>query len=225
MVRRHVEISLRTLIDRQNLQLADFLNRQVEGQNVPGLDGLISQAEGHLDRLNERLDARLRELEMERHCTIADIAHLGRAWVLPHPERTTPRLAPMVRDEEVERIAVEVATRSEEARGFQVESVEADNRGFDLISRRPHPEDARTFIEVRFIEVKGRAGVGEIALTANEYKTAGRLRADYWLYAVFNCAGSPQLHTIQDPAKLGWTPVVQVEHYHIGPDAIREAVS
>ena len=43
-----------------------------------------------------------------------------------------------------------------------VESVEKDNRGFDLISRKPHPEDPKTFIEVRFIEVKGRAGVGEV---------------------------------------------------------------
>ncbi len=186
-IRRHVEISLQTLIDRQNLQLADYLNRQVEGQNVPGLDGLISQVEGHLDRLNDRLEGRLRELEMERHCTIADITHLGRAWVLPHPERTTPALAPMVRDDEIERIAIEFATRHEEARGWQVESVESENRGFDLISRRPHPEDPKTFVEVRFIEVKGRAGVGEIALTANEYKTAGRLKSDYWLYAVFNC--------------------------------------
>ena len=39
-VRRHVEISLQTLIDRQNLQLAEYLNRQIEGQNVPGLEGL-----------------------------------------------------------------------------------------------------------------------------------------------------------------------------------------
>ena len=38
-IRRHVEISLKTLIDRQNLQLAEYLNRQVEGQNVPGLEG------------------------------------------------------------------------------------------------------------------------------------------------------------------------------------------
>jgi hypothetical protein len=224
-VRRHVEISLQTLIDRQNLQLADFINRQIEGQNVPGLEGLISQAEGHLDRLNERLEGRLRELEMERHCTIADITHLGRAWVFPHPERATPAMAPMVRDEEIERIAVEVATKFEESRGWQVESVEADNRGFDLISRRPHPEDPKTFIEVRFIEVKGRAGIGEIALTANEYKTAGRLKADFWLYAVFNCGGTPQLHTIQDPARLGWTPVVQVEHYHIAPGKILAAES
>ena len=214
-VRRHVEISLQTLIDRQNLQLAEYLNRQIEGQNVPGLDGLISQVEGHLDRLNERLEGRLRELEMERHCTIADITHLGRAWVLPHPERTTPALAPMVRDDEIERIAIAFVTQHEEARGWQVESVESENRGFDLISRRSHPEDPKTFIEVRFIEVKGRAGVGEIALTANEYKTAGRLKNDYWLYAVFNCGGTPELHAIQDPSRLGWVPVVQVEHYHI----------
>ena len=207
-IRRHVEISLNTLIDRQQRQLADFLNRQIEGQTIQGLDGLISQAESHLDRLNERLERRLRELEKERHCTIADITHLGRAWVLPHPERTSPTFAPMVQDAEIEKIAIRHVIAYEESRGWQVESVESENRGFDLISRRSHPEDPKTFIEVRFIEVKGRAGVGEIALTANEYKTAQRLKNDYWLYTVFNCSGEPMLHTIQDPARLGWKPVV-----------------
>jgi superfamily II DNA or RNA helicase len=220
LICRHVEISLNTLIDRQQHQLGDFLNRQIDGRTVPGLDGLIAQAEGSLDRLNERLETRRRELEMERHCTIAEIIHLGRAWVLPHPDREQPGIAPMVRDVEIERIAVEFVTRHEEARGWQVESVESQNRGFDLISRRAHPEDPKTFIEVRFIEVKGRAGVGEIALTANEYKTAQRLKGDFWLYTVFNCASTPELLTIQDPAKLGWVAVVQVEHYHVGPDAI-----
>ncbi len=60
----------------------------------------------------------------------------------------------MVRDEEIERIAVEAVIAYEAARGWQVESVESENRGFDLISRRPHPEDPQTAIEVRFIEVK-----------------------------------------------------------------------
>lgn len=221
LICRHVEISLNTLIDRQQHQLGDFLNRQIDGRTVAGLDGLIAQAEGSLDRLNERLETRRRELEMERHCTIAEIIHLGRAWVLPHPDREQPGIAPMVRDVEIERIAVEFVTRSEEARGWQVESVESQNRGFDLISRRAHPEDPKTFIEVRFIEVKGRAGVGEIALTANEYKTAQRLKGDYWLYTVFNCGSTPELLTIQDPAKLGWVAVVQVEHYHVGPEIIR----
>jgi hypothetical protein len=221
-IAEHVEISLNVLIDRQNLQLAELVNRKIEGATVPGLDGQIAQAEAHLDELNNRLEGRRRELAMERHCMIADITHLGRAWVLPHPARTEQGVAPMVQDEEIERIAVDVAMRHERELGREVESVEAENRGFDLISRRPHPEDPRTAMEVRFIEVKGRAGVGEIALSANEYRTAQRLGKDYWLYAVFNCASTPELHTIQDPARLDWQPVVQVEHYHIGASVLRK---
>jgi superfamily II DNA or RNA helicase len=224
-VERHVEISLNALIDRQQVQLGDFLNRQIAGQTVAGLDGLIAQAEQHLDELNTCREIRQRELELERHCSIADITHIGRAQVLPHPERTSPQLAPMVRDEEIERIAVAEAIRYEEVRGRVVESVEAANRGFDLISRRPHPEDPKTFIEVRFIEVKGRAGVGVVALSENEYRTAQRLKGDYWLYTVFNCAATPELYPVQDPARLGWQPVMTVEHYKLDPAAIRQATS
>jgi hypothetical protein len=126
----------------------------------------------------------------------------------------------MVRDEEIERTAINAAIAHEESRGWKVESVESQNRGFDLISRKPHPEDPQTCIEVRFIEVKGRATVGEIALTSNEYKTAARLKKDYWLYAVFNCATTAEVHPIQDPARLGWEPIVKVEHYHIGAETI-----
>jgi hypothetical protein len=123
----------------------------------------------------------------------------------------------MVSDPEIERLAVAAAIRHEEARGWVVESVESENRGFDLISRRPHAEDPKTFVEVRFIEVKGRAGVGVIALSENEYRTAQRLKGDYWLYAVFNCAATPELHAVQDPARLGWQPVMAVEHYQLQP--------
>ena len=129
----------------------------------------------------------------------------------------------MVRDEEIERITVEVARKHEEACGCVVESVEADNRGFDLISRRPHPEDPKTFIEVRFIEVKGRAGVGIVALSENEFRTAERLKSDYWLYAVFNCAGTPELNSVQDPVRHGWQAVMAVEHYRASPEQLRGA--
>ncbi|MBP3959525.1 DUF3883 domain-containing protein [Gemmata sp. G18] len=219
-VEQHVEISLNALIDRQQHQLGEFLNRQIEGQTVQGLDGLIAQAELHLDELNTRRDTRKRELELERHCTIADITHIGRAALLPHPDRASPQLAPMVRDDEIEKIAVAEAIKHEQARGWVVESVESENRGFDLISRRPHPHDPLTFLEVRFIEVKGRAGVGVVALSENEYRTAQRLKGDYWLYAVFNCAATPELHAINDPARLGWKPVMTVEHYQIGPQEL-----
>ena len=220
VVARHVEISLNALIDRQQKQLADYLNRQIEGQTVQGLDGLIAQAEQHLDELNNRLESRRSEIEMERHCMIADLTRLGRAWVLPHPQRNAPDYRTMVSDREVEQIAVRVATEYEEARGCVVESVEDQNRGFDLISRRPHPEDPKTAVEVRFIEVKGRADVGAVALTRNEYQAAERLKDDYWLYTVFNCTSAPALHRIRDPHRLGWKPIVSVEHYWIDPESL-----
>jgi superfamily II DNA or RNA helicase len=225
-VAKHVEISLRALLHKENLNLADLLERQQNGQTIQGIEGRISMSEQHLDDLNNRLETRRRELDMERHATIADISHIGRAVVVPHPERNAPDLAPMVRDDEVEKRAIEVAIGFEEARGWVVEDVQKDNRGFDLISRRPHPEDPKTFIEVRFIEVKGRAGVGEVFLSANEYRAAERLKTDYWLYAVFNCAAQPpqlpELNMVHDPARLGWEAVVRVEQYRVGPAAIRK---
>jgi uncharacterized protein DUF3883 len=223
IIARHLEISLGELIHRSNMSLAELANRRIEGESIPGLEGNIAQAEAHLDELNNRLEGRRAELAMERHLAIGDIEHLGCAWVLPHPQRTSPGIAPMVRDEEIERIAVEAAIRHETDRGWVIESVEKDNRGFDIISRKPHPHDEKTFTDVRFIEVKGRAGVGEVALSDNEYKTAERLKKDYWLYVAYNCGTQPELHLIHDPARLGWQPVVQVAHYHLGSDAILNA--
>jgi hypothetical protein len=220
-VARHVEISLNALIDRVQVQFAKLLEQKVSGSTESGLDGRLKQAEERLEELNERLERRRRELQQERQCTVSDIRVHGRAWVLPHPERHTPGLAPMVRDEEIERIAVRAVTEYEQARGWQVVSVEAENKGFDLISRHFHPEDAQTAIGVRFIEVKGRAGVGEVALSSHEYKTAVRLQKDYWLYVVYNCAATPEVLVIRDPAQLGWEPLGQVAHFRLGPQAIK----
>jgi len=216
-ISRHVEISLNELIHRQNLQLADLVMRGQQPDAPPGMAGNIAQAEAHLDELNNRLETRRAELARERHFTIGDIQRLGRAWVLPHPERESPEMAGLTADAEIERIAVEFVTRYEKARGCAVESIEAENRGFDLISRRPHPHDVETFTEVRFIEVKGRARTGEVLLTKNEHHIAQRLERDYWLYVVFNCAAEPELYIIRQPAQLGWQPLGQILHYHLAP--------
>jgi superfamily II DNA or RNA helicase len=220
IISRHVEISLNELIHRQNLRMAELIESQQRGDASPLLAANIKTTEDRLFELNERLERRQRELKQERTCSIADIVHLGSVWVIPHPDRASPSLAPMVRDDEIERIAVQHVIAAEEARGWKVQSVENENRGFDLISRRPHPEDVATAVEVRFIEVKGRAGIGEVALTTNEFKTADRLKKDYWLYVVYNCGTKPQLHIIQEPSRLQWEPLVKIEHYHIGADQI-----
>ncbi len=219
-ISKHMEISLNAIIDRVQIQLGDLLNQKESGSTESGLDGRIKMLEDKLDELNSRYEQRQKDLEKEQKCTITNIQHLGSAWVLPHPDRATPQVRNMVSNPEIEKIAVDAVTAFEEARGWKVQSVEQENRGFDLISRKPHPEDPSTAIEVRFIEVKGRSQVGEVALTTNEYKTAERLRKDFWLYVVFNCADKPEVHLIQDPSRMGWKPVVTVEHYHVGANEI-----
>lgn len=225
IISRHLEISLTELIHRQNLRLAELLEMQQHGDTSQPLAPNIKTTEDKIDELNARLERRSAELRSEAECMIGDVQHVGRAWVLPHPERKSPQFAPMVSDPEIERIAVEFVIKHEEARGWKVESVEKDNRGFDLISRKPHPEDSNTAIEVRFIEVKGRCDTGEIALTSNEYNTARRLRKDYWLYVVFHCGTpNPSLNILHDPATLEWQPIVKIEHYRLRQDSIKHPV-
>lgn len=223
-ISKHIEISLSTIIDKVQCQFDELYQQKANGSMEAGLDGRIKMVEDRLFELNGRLERRRSEMESERQCTKGAMQRVATAWVLPHPEQASPGFAPMVRDDEIERIAVQAAIAHEEALGYVVESVESENRGFDLISRRPHPADPKTAIDVRFIEVKGRAGIGEVALSMHEYKTAERLKKDFWLYVVFNCGSEPKVHVIQDPARLGWEPLVKIEHYHVGADEIVGAV-
>jgi superfamily II DNA or RNA helicase len=215
VVEKHVETSLNTILNRENLTLAELVTQREAGSEEQGLDGRIKQAENRIEENHRRLERRREELARQRECAVSDIRHIGRAWVLPHPDRNTPVGAAMRRDEEVERTAVRFATEALEAEGFVVESVESENRGFDLIARKFHPEDPKTAISMRFVEVKGRAISGEVALTYNEYKTAERLKEDYWLYVVFHCATEPSLNIIRNPSRLDWQAIVKVEHYRL----------
>lgn len=215
----HVEISLNTIINRENAIYADLCLQKEGGSLESGLDGRIKISEDKLMELGHRLDNRRAELAQERQCSIGDIQLLGSAWVLPHPDRDKPAVKPMVSNPEIERIAVDFVIAHERAQGREVESVESENRGFDLISRLPHPEDPKTALDVRFIEVKGRSEDGDIALTSNEYNTARRLRKDYWLYIVLHCATQPSLNIFRDPFDgLPWQPIVKIEHYKIRLD-------
>jgi hypothetical protein len=106
-------------------------------------------------------------------------------------------------DREVEKIAVRVAWGHEESKGCTVRDVSAPelavfagleaNPGFDLLSRHPGGEECA-------IEVKGRAGIGDIELSENEWARACNLRDRYWLYVVYDCASAhPRLLRVQDP--------------------------
>lgn len=222
---RHIKTSLEELISRQTIRHMELL-AQYEAGETQLVAANLKTVEDRLDELNNRLDRRSKEIEQERHCSIGDIHFVGSSWVLPHPDKNKPDIASMVRDDDIERIAVDFVIEREQAQGRIVESVEAQNRGFDLISRLPHPDDPSQALDVRFIEVKGRAAIGEVGLTTNEFKTAARLREDYWLYVVFNCgADEPELRIVRDPARMPWEPLTRIEHYHVGAGTINQFLS
>ncbi len=152
---------------------------------------------------------RLAELRAEPELIQAgDAAILVHALVVPVQDTEAVERY----DDDVEAVAVEVATAYEEHQGAVVTDVSKpelarraglmDWPGFDLKSRRPANADGS--VEERAIEVKGRAGSGDVQMSENEWARACNLREDYWLYVVFDCATPrPRLVRVQDPfAKL-----------------------
>jgi hypothetical protein len=106
-------------------------------------------------------------------------------------------------DVNVEMAAMKVVWVFEEAAGAKVLDVHMpdlarkaglpDNPGFDLLSVRDGSEK-------RAIEVKGRAAMGDVEVSANEWAKACNMRDGYWLYVVYNCATpNPRLVRVQDP--------------------------
>ncbi|MDR1925790.1 MAG: DUF3883 domain-containing protein [Planctomycetaceae bacterium] len=211
IIRKHLDMSLNELIHREQLKMAKLYEneKQYGNENSPLFEANKKGIEDRIDELNRRLKTRGQELEQERQCMLGDVELIACAWVLPSPQRNSPDIATLVRDDDVERIAVNAVIAFEEGRGWTVESVEDQNRGFDLISRNPQSD------EFRYIEVKGRAGVGDVLVSKNEYNTLIRLHDDYWLYVVYHCETKPEVHPIDNPAKLDWQPIIKVEHYHI----------
>jgi hypothetical protein len=37
---------------------------------------------------------------------------------------------------------------------------------------------------------------------------------------VYNCASDPELHPIQNPARMNWQPIVKVVHYQVKRDEV-----
>ncbi|MDM8530285.1 DUF3883 domain-containing protein [Anaerolineales bacterium HSG25] len=221
-IEHHLNISMTAIIDRVQRQYGELFAKREAGSTESGLEGRLKQMDERLMSLNNRLEKRQAELHQERQCMLGDIRLLGRAWVLPHPERNSDELAPLVENDTIEQVAIQTATAYEQERGCQVNSVEAENKGYDLISREPHPHDPGTFAQTRRIEVKGRAGEGGIIMTPNEYQTARKLGQDYWLYVVFDCdTDTPRLEIINNPAQLVWHNMPQLDRYQLNAKVIK----
>jgi hypothetical protein len=166
-----------------------------------------SKAKGDLTRVRERQrslslqkSSAIRERQREPELiTAGEIEILAHALVVPTADPEDKKR----QDAVVEMIAMRMAVAFEESEGAEVQDVHTpelarkaglqDNPGFDLLSKRRNGEK-------RCIEVKGKARIGDVDVSANEWPAACNLGIQYWFYVVFDCASAhPQLLRVQDP--------------------------
>ena len=221
---KYVRKSLQFLMSESNKKIAkyDAQLRQLPAGDEPNrlnIQGNRAKEEARRNDLAHRLKDRLEEIEQERHLSEMPPEVVGVAVILPPPSEVTAKVRGMETDPEVEAIAVEVSKKYEASHGCKVISVEEENCGWDLTSLKGGEV-------VRYIEVKGRAGVGDVALTPNEWIKAQRFGDQYWLYVVVNCKSQPELHLIQNPSsKLNPREEVSVVRYIVGQSDWQKASS
>lgn len=175
----------------------------------------LAQIKEEQTRLEEQRAASM--LAEHRRVELLDVVKFDRVAVgLVIPDESPE--AQEAYDLNIEAIAVRVARNYEADRyNARVIDVSAPHlaKGYDLESHRANGE-------IVAIEVKGRASRGSVELTENEWPTAINVRERYWLYVVVDCATTPTLYRVQDPAyKLA---VKSRQSFTIGfGDIVREA--
>jgi len=177
------------------------LLREKANQGDSNAKSELTKVKQQQNALNYRHNEAVAAIEREPQLIAAGpITFLAHALVVPSND---PQDA-MRYDADVEAKAVQVARAYEEEHfGATVHDVSTplgalrvgleEWPGFDLLSERPSGEKIA-------IEVKGRATLGDVELSENEFVKACNLRDRYWLYVVFNCAyTTPMLRRVQDP--------------------------
>lgn len=211
---KYVRKSLQYLIGESVKKIAKYDSqlRPLRDENEPkrlSLQGNRAQEEARKAELSHRLKVRLEEIEQESHLSEKPPEVLGVAVILPPPKEVVASVEGMESDPAVEAIAIEIVKKYEIEQGRKPVSVEEENCGWDITSLLEGATE-------RYIEVKGRAGAGGVALTPNEWIKAQRFGKEYWLYVVVNCKEKPELFLIQDPAsKLNPKEEVSVVRYMI----------
>jgi SNF2 family DNA or RNA helicase len=179
--------SLEHLILKLDGELIKLYSRKEQGENV---DLPIRNKEERKAKYEEAKVELEEIIEKEQTLTMSMPHFLGIIMVKPQEFREEG----LTSDEDIEKIGMKIAMEYEMKNGRKPSDVHLENLGFDI---RSIDEKGN----IRYIEVKARAKVGNIALTQNEWFKAQRFGDDYYLYVIFNATTSPQLFIIQNPAK------------------------
>ncbi len=178
--------SLNDLIVMLDGKIIKLLERKERGENV---DIAIRSANERKEQYEKAVKELSENIEREKSLTLTSPKFITAIKVVP--KGITDKLHS---NKEIEKIGMEVSMKYEADNGRIPEDVSKENLGFDIRSKINNDN-------FRYIEVKARAGFGDVMLTQNEWFKAKRFGDDYYLYAVLNASENPRLHIIRNPAK------------------------
>lgn len=200
--------SLEYLILKLDGELITLYGRKEAGENV---DLVIRNKEERKAEYEKALSDLKIQIQKEKSLTMSMPRFMGIIRVKPIEKISRA----MQSDIEIEKIGMEIAMRYESNNGRIPEDISSQNLGFDIRSTGQEGS-------IRYIEVKARAEIGDVALTQNEWFKAQRFRDDYYLYVVFNASKQPQLFIIQNPAeKVHSDERIEIVRYIVGADEIK----
>lgn len=181
--------SLEHLIMKLDSELVELYYRQQKGEKV---ELPIKNKEDQKKRYEMDLKELKESIEREKCLTMSTPQFIGAIRVIPHPQ--FKEIEPTT-DSEIEARGMAIAMEYERNAGRSPEDVSNENIGYDI---RSVDRDGN----IRYIEVKARARVGDVALTQNEWFKAQRFGKDYYLYVIFNAGtDKPELYIISNPAE------------------------
>lgn len=211
IVRRYLRESFDVLIAKSDGMLMDYEHKQSTGKDMRIK---INEEERRNADLRRRKTERLLRAEREAMISLSEPRIVGMAAILPAQPTSGQPGMDMHRDDEVERAAIEYVLKKEAEQGRTTEDLSPLKLPYDV---RSVDGEGNT----RYIEVKGRAGVGEVQLTEREWLTAENLSHEYWLYIVFYAKDNPKLMIINDPVHhISEEAITRRTRYHIDTDKL-----
>lgn len=201
--------SLEHIIQELDSDLIKLHARKEQGEKV---DLPIRNKEVRKEEYENALEELKDEIQKEKTLTMSMPRFIGIIRVTV-PDRVNKA---MQSDEEIERIGMKITMEYERNQGRKPEDVSSENLGFDVRSKDKDEN-------IRYIEVKARSQLGDVALTQNEWFKAKRFKEDYYLYVVLNASMKPKLSIIRNPAaKLEPEEKFEVVRYIIPLEELKE---
>jgi superfamily II DNA or RNA helicase len=219
IVERYLKQSFRALMARSQGMLTGYYEKQEQGRDMRLK---IREEEARFEGLKRRQQDRLEQVQREQSLTIVEPHIVSFVAVLSpdqlQVESGTSGTAMMRRDDEVERAAIETVLAYEAARGWTAEDISEEKRPWDITSISPDGN------EIRYIEVKGRAGKGIVEMHEREWLYAMNHPDESWLYVVSYAKEEPQLSTIPNPTQTLRSDEVLIRNrYQVSVDGWKRA--